>query len=39
MWLPVNLQPAGGDEGRAMMHDGFYDSYQQYAKQRDREGM
>jgi hypothetical protein len=37
-WLPVNLAPAARDEGRAMMHDDFSDSYWQYAERRGREG-
>jgi hypothetical protein len=33
-WLPVNLEPAKENAGRAMMHDDFFESYRQYAERR-----
>jgi len=36
-WLPINLAPASGDEGRAMLHDDFSESYWRYAERRGRE--
>ena len=37
-WLPVNLEPASADRGRAMMHDEFANCYSQYSERCGREG-